>query len=124
MTRAESERRRSQRFNLQLPLRVVKLRQNAVEIRSETLDMSSVGAYFLAPGKDLRAGSPIEFFVTLERAGDRLVELRCRGRVIRVEELQGEPGVGVGASIDRYQFVRQRQVDQRSSAPSGHLLSV
>lgn len=68
--------------------------------------MSSVGAFFLAEDDDLRAGSPIEFVVTLDSSASMPVELRCRGRVVRVEETEGAPAVGVGASIDRYQFVR------------------
>lgn len=106
MIPAVSERRRAQRFALQLPLRVVKFRQKAVEIISETMDLSSVGAYFLAPSQQLRPGHPIEFFVTLEQAPQKSVELRCRGRVVRVEDRDEEGVEGVGASIDRYQFVR------------------
>jgi hypothetical protein len=106
MTPAASERRRARRFALHLPVRVVKLRQKAVDIHSETRDVSSVGAFFSVAGQDLPAGAPIEFFVTLESAPNQAVELRCRGRVVRVEEADGEPSVGVGASIDRYQFIR------------------
>ncbi len=106
MVSVVSERRRSQRFTLQLPLRVVKFRQKALEIQSQTVDLSSVGAYFLAPSKDLSAGYPIEFFVTLEQSPSTSVELRCRGRVVRVDQRDGGEVVGVGASIDRYQFVR------------------
>lgn len=109
MPPADSERRRAQRFALNLPLRVVKLRQKAVEISSETRDLSSVGAFFHAEDEDLSAGAPIEFFVTLDSRQDKHLELRCRGRVVRVEEVDGGPAVGVGASIDRYQFVRPGQ---------------
>ena len=106
MIPAVSERRRAKRFALRLPVRVVKFRQKAVEILSETVDVSSVGAYFLAPSQQLRAGYPIEFFVTLEQTPQKPVELRCRGRVVRIEASNEEGVVGVGASIDRYQFVR------------------
>ncbi len=106
MNAAVSERRRAQRFALQLPVRVVRFRQKEVEIRSETLDLSSVGAYFLAPKRELQPGYPIEFFVTLEQSPGKPVELRCRGRVIRVEKRDEDGAEGVGASIDRYQFVR------------------
>ena len=106
MTPSASERRRARRFALHLPVRVVKLRQKAVEILSETRDVSSVGAFFNLANQDLPAGAPIEFFVTLESAPDQSVELRCRGRVVRVEAADGESSVGIGASIDRYQFIR------------------
>lgn len=117
-----SERRRAQRFALSLPVRIVKLRQQKVNIHSETRDVSSAGAYFLLEGAHAPAGAPIEFFLTLERDGnlehdstepdgkapDGSVELHCRGRIVRVEEVDGSKRAGVGASIDRYQFVRPR----------------
>lgn len=104
-----SERRRSARLPLRLPLRVVKLRKEAVDIAAQTRDLSSAGAYFVVSETNLRAGSPIEFYVTLDEGPDKPVELRCRGRLVRVEPLDGEEGLGVGASIDRYQFVRPRK---------------
>jgi hypothetical protein len=102
-----SERRRAERLPLRLPVRVVKLRQESVEIVARTRDLSSAGAYFVVAEGSPRTGSPIEFYVTLDDSPEKPVELRCRGRVVRVEPLE-QDGLGVGASIDRYQFVRPR----------------
>ena len=53
-------------------------------------------------------GAPIEFFVTLQGgvSSASKVRLRCLGRVTRSEHLGEDGHLGVAATIDRYQFVR------------------
>jgi PilZ domain len=93
---------------LTLPIHVVRLREKNVSLEGRTRDVSSGGAYFVVDA-DLNEGMPIEFFVTLQGGVSSLakVRLRCLGRITRAEKT-GEGGhLGVAATIDRYQFVRE-----------------
>lgn len=112
------ERRRSRRFPIELPVEIRKIGGKSVDMIGQTRDVSSVGARFTVPTEDVREGTSIEFLVTLQGAmldmpavGD--VRLRCRGRIIRQEELSesANPGRSIAATIDRYQFVRDSSDD-------------
>jgi hypothetical protein len=107
------ERRRSRRFPIELPVEIRKIGSKTVDMTGQTRDVSSVGARFTIPTEDVREGTAIEFLVTLQGSmldmpaiGD--VRLRCRGRIIRQEELSesANRGRSVAATIDRYQFIR------------------
>ncbi len=103
-----SERRRSRRFGLALPLDVVRISDRDVNVSGTTRNVGSSGAYFVVGELSVSIGSPIEFIVTLRNTqaeGER-IRLRCRGRVIRSEKAGSQGGTGVAATIDRYQFLR------------------
>jgi hypothetical protein len=99
------ERRASPRFMMSLPVQV-QYGSDAMRIdqRTVTRDVSFRGLYFLADAS-FRAGSPIEFILTLPKeitmAGD--VHIRCHAHVVRVEE--HDVARGVAAHIDRYEFL-------------------
>ncbi len=97
-----AERRKAQRFHLALPIQIVRLSQQRVDVAGKTRDLSANGAYFVV-NSDLETGAPIEFFVTLQ---DLRVKLRCRGHITRLDKLGAADRWGVAATIDRYQFVR------------------
>jgi hypothetical protein len=101
------ERRRAQRYHLSLPIQIVRLAQQRVDLLGKTRDLSANGAYFVL-GANIDAGSQIEFFVTLPetRPASRPVRLRCRGHVARLDRIGSAGRWGVAATIDRYQFVR------------------
>jgi hypothetical protein len=101
------ERRKAQRYHLSLPIQIVRLAQQRVDLPGKTRDLSANGAYFVL-GSNVDAGSPIEFFVTLQdtRPASRPVRLRCRGHVTRLDRIGAADRWGVAATIDRYQFVR------------------
>jgi len=102
------ERRRALRFGLALPLHVVRLRGRKVDLRGETRDLSSNGAFLLIPG-GAPAGASIEFVVTLQDAaplGEK-VRLRCQGHVVRATRGDKPGRHGVATTIDRYQFSRE-----------------
>ena len=103
-----SERRRSQRFGLKLPLDVVRVSNREVSVVGKTRNMSSSGAYFIVRDDQVAAGSPIEFVVTLRRTDPQgeQIRLQCRGRVTRLEKVGTVGRQGVAATIDRYQFLR------------------
>lgn len=100
-----SERRTSRRFTMALPLTLY-LPDSAglVEKRGETRDVNFRGLYFWTQ-EQLEAGVPIEFVLTLpkEITTTRDVNIRCFGRVIRVET--GRQTRGVAARIERYEFL-------------------
>ena len=103
-----SERRRSHRFGLALPLDVVRISDHDVNVSGRTRNVGSSGAYFVVGDLSVSIGSRIEFIVTLRNTqaeGER-IQLRCRGRVTRSERVGAQGGTGVAATIDRYQFLR------------------
>lgn len=101
-----SERRTSRRFNMSLPM-VVRFPEDGstVDAATETRDVSFRGLYFTVD-KSCKAGSPLEFVLTLPKeitmAGD--VQIRCVGEIIRVD---GQPTgkCGIAARIDKYDFL-------------------
>jgi hypothetical protein len=99
------ERRTSRRFTMALPLTIRLHRSSgALERHGETRDVSFRGLYFWTD-EEFEPDIPIEFVLTLPKeitqAGD--VNIRCFGRVIRVEPRQKTRGVA--ARIDRYEFL-------------------
>ena len=103
-----SERRRSQRFGLALPLDVIRISDRDVSVSGRTRNVSSSGACFVVGEPSVSIGSPIEFIVTLRntQAEEERIRLRCRGRVTRSEKAVSKSGTAVAATIDRYQFLR------------------
>lgn len=105
------ERRKSARFTLTLPIQILKLSKQPVELEGETRNVSSAGAYFILDDDRLVLGAPVEFLVSLapraEAPGEPPLRLRCRGRVTRIDNAGGQRYVA--ATIDRYQFVHPAQ---------------
>lgn len=105
------ERRKSTRFTLTLPIQILRLSKQPVELEGETRNVSSAGAYFILDDDRLVLGAPVEFLVSLapraEAPGEPPLRLRCRGRVTRIDNAGGQRYVA--ATIDRYQFVHPAQ---------------
>jgi hypothetical protein len=56
-------------------------------------------------------GDSIEYVIILNHQGPKSVSLRCVGKVLRAERvLDGEPATAyqVAATLERYEFVRER----------------
>jgi len=58
-------------------------------------------------------GGPIEYVITLNHEGPQEVHLRCIGKVLRSERMDGERNVGprgfqIAATLGRYEFVREQ----------------
>ncbi len=88
-----------------LPLTLVRTGRTDTQ-EGQTRNLSSCGVYFVVPEK-LDLGSLLEFVVAFPNeisltGGVRLV---CKGKVTRVEQKE-ESLVGVAATIERYEFVR------------------
>jgi hypothetical protein len=106
----QSNRRKSQRFLIQLPLVVRWTDGTSIgEAEAQTQDVSSGGVRFnisQAP----KTNSAIEILMALPRqltnAGP--VRVRCRGQVVRTNAKSSEE-IEVVAEIERFQFVRDEE---------------
>ncbi len=58
----------------------------------------------------MEIGGPVEYVVTLTTGTTGVVNLRCMGKVLRLEknvvEESPEQAVGVAISLERYEFLR------------------
>lgn len=97
------DQRKHQRFDLRLPVELIRTGAHSVEVPGETRNMSSGGVLFTAEA-DLQIGQPIEFLITLPNGpGRETVRLRCVGKVVRREISEGP---SVAATVERFVFVR------------------
>lgn len=97
------EQRKNQRFDLRLPLELVRAGASDKPV-GETKNVSSSGVLFSSP-VPVDVGEPIEYVITFPRAtGTRSdVRLRCVGKVLR-----NDPEETFAATLERYEFVRGR----------------
>jgi len=93
------EQRRTPRFDLHLPLRVMRTGAGHIAQDAQTRNISSGGVLFSS-----------EADVTLADLHGMHVDLRCFGKVVRMEKAGAEPRPPeylIAATLDRYQFVRR-----------------
>ncbi|WP_323745122.1 PilZ domain-containing protein [Paludibaculum fermentans] len=98
-----SEQRRSRRFELKLPLELVRAGSRRISHIGETRNVSSGGVLFNDPAEPIELGQPIEYMISLptgKSMGD--VRIRCMGKVVRRD---GE-SQALAATLERYEFVR------------------
>jgi hypothetical protein len=102
------EQRRTKRFDLELPLEIVRAGSERVSEVGTTRNISSGGVLFMT-AKEMEVGGPVEYVVTLTSGNSGVVNLRCMGKVLRLqrtdEEDTREP-VEVAISLERYEFLR------------------
>ncbi|MCU1239056.1 MAG: type pilus assembly PilZ [Candidatus Solibacter sp.] len=111
------EQRRTRRFKLQLPLSITRTGAERVAFVGCTQNISSSGVLFTAE-REPDLGGPIEYIITLNYDGSQSVNLRCMGKVLRADRLAVEdPEVNsnfrVAATLERYEFFRERAAQQR-----------
>ncbi len=115
------DRRRTQRFPLDLPLEV-KWRQQPDEAHKPAVlqDISANGVFFLVD-RQMEPESKLEFYVRLQIEGaPEAVLLHCVGSVVRVVADSTEPDkVGIGARIERYRFLRPGETPPEGMAEVG-----
>ena len=101
------DQRKNQRFPLHLPLRILRTGTGSVSHSAWTHNISSGGVLFTA-NAEVPAGDAIEYVVTLTTVGGVQVDLRCVGKVVRLDKSPEEENSSylVAATVDRYQFVR------------------
>ena len=103
------EQRRAKRFELELPLEIVRAGSEKVSETGTTRNISSGGVLFIT-ARELEVGGPVEYVVTLTSGNGGIVNLRCMGKVLRLQKTAAEdaadPAVGVAISLERYEFLR------------------
>jgi c-di-GMP-binding flagellar brake protein YcgR len=102
-----AERRKYRRYDLAIEVQVRPRKRVAAAVRTVTRDISARGVYFDFAEK-MEPGAEIEFELNLppELAAGRNVRIRCRGKIVRVEEPAQEGSVRVAATIESYEFLR------------------
>ena len=76
---------------------------------AQTRNISSGGVLFSSEA-DVPLGGAIEYIVTLADLHGTQVDLRCFGKVVRMEKAPAQPHPSeflIAATLDRYQFVRR-----------------
>lgn len=105
-----SDKRRARRFPMTLPV-AVRLEEIAGHDNKtvQTRNVSSSGVYFEF-ASPIEIGTPLEFVLTLPEQITKgsAVRIRCVGKVVRVDENRSEADtLGVAATIERYEFLRE-----------------
>ena len=108
------EQRRTRRFKLELPLSITRAGAERVTLAGLTKNISSCGVLFTT-GAEPDLGGPIEYIITLAHDGPQSVNLRCVGKIMRAERTNvkgDEPlnGYQIAATLERYEFVRDREI--------------
>ena len=103
------EQRRAKRFDLELPLEIVRAGSERVSEIGTTRNISSGGVLFMT-AREMEIGGPVEYVVTLTSGSTGMVNLRCMGKVLRLQknapEDTPETPVEVAISLERYEFMR------------------
>jgi hypothetical protein len=106
------EQRKYRRYELKLPLEIVRTGTHRISRPGETRNLSSGGVLFTAHSR-MEIGEPIEYRITLHTSPGVDVRLHCKGKVVRMDapgdtaEPQNGVPISVAATLERYEFVRQ-----------------
>jgi hypothetical protein len=98
------EQRKSRRFELKLPLELLRSGSRRLLESGETKNLSSVGVLFDSAAQ-LEPGDVVEYMITLPSfANGAEVRLRCKGKIVR-----RTTDSSAAATLDRWEFVRERK---------------
>ena len=105
----QQEKRGTRRFALHLPVSVSYTDNGSKSEEAQSRDVSARGICFYVDAA-ITAGSPIEFTLTLppEITLTESIRVRCKGKVVRVDEGGANGKVAVAAIIDEYEFLSQK----------------
>ena len=109
MAEAEQDNKRAtRRFALRLPVSVSYSDNGVQEKAAQTRDVSARGICFYVDAA-IAAGAAIEFTLTLppEITLTESIRVRCKGKVVRVDEAAADGKVAVAAVIDEYEFLSE-----------------
>ncbi len=108
MAEAKEEKRATRRFALRLPLSVNYSEETSAQQAAQTRDVSARGICFYVDSS-VDAGSTIEFTLTLppEITLTESIQVRCKGKVVRVDGPGVDNRLAVAAVIDEYEFLSQ-----------------
>ena len=101
------EQRRAIRFELQLPLELVRSGSLRLSSRGTTKNLSSAGVLFQSQAH-VQIGSPVEYLITFPpgMGNGAPVLLHCIGKVVRMSDT-----TEYAATVERYEFVRESAQD-------------
>jgi len=108
MAETEQEKRATRRFALRLPATVSYKENGSQEKSAQTRDVSARGICFYLDSV-IQAGAAIEFTLTLppEITLTESIRVRCKGKVVRVDQGAADGKVAVAAVIDEYEFLSE-----------------
>jgi hypothetical protein len=106
MAEAQQEKRTTRRFALKLPVAVSYPGSNTPITEAQTRDVSARGISFYVDSA-IAPGSAIEFTLTLpaEITLTEAIRVRCKGKVVRLDEGNPAGKVAVAAVIEEYEFL-------------------
>ena len=97
------EQRKSRRFDLTLPLELLRNGPRRVPVTGETMNLSSSGVLFRS-GAQLEPGDIVEYLITFPTSSRNVeLRLRCRGKVVRRDN-----PTDIAATLDRWEFMRDQ----------------
>src|SRR3954468_12598593 len=102
------EQRRTRRFQLELPLSIIRAGAERITMAGVTKNISSCGVLFTTV-REPDLGGPIDYIITLTHEGPQPVNLRCVGKVLRSERMfssEERRAYQVAATLERYEFIR------------------
>ncbi|MGB7761239.1 MAG: PilZ domain-containing protein [Bryobacteraceae bacterium] len=103
------ENRRTRRFTLHLPLSVVRAGTEQTSLAGHTKNISSTGVLFTTENEPSVKGA-IEYVISLNQDEKRPVNLRCLGKIVRLERAvngrHAAQAYQVAVTLERYEFVR------------------
>ncbi|HXY06545.1 MAG TPA: PilZ domain-containing protein [Terriglobales bacterium] len=104
----QENKRATRRFALRLPVSVTYSHDGEQEKAAQTRDVSARGICFYLDSA-IATGSPIEFTLTLppEITLTESIRVKCKGRVVRVDNAAPGSKVAVAAVIDEYEFLSE-----------------
>jgi len=104
----QEEKRGTRRFALRLPVSVSFSDNGTQEKDAQSRDVSARGICFYVDD-GIAPGASIQFTLTLppEITLTESIRVRCKGRVVRIDEGLPEGKVAVAAVIDEYEFLPQ-----------------
>lgn len=101
------EQRKSRRFELRLPLELLRNGSRELLESGQTRNLSSSGVLF-STGARLEPGDIVEYVITLPTSpGNIELRLRCRGKVIR-RGADRENATEAAATLEKWEFIRER----------------
>lgn len=104
----QAEKRATRRFALRLPVMVSHAGNADAPLPAHTRDVSARGVCFYLDAP-LAMDSSIEFTMTLppEITLTESIRVRCKGKVVRVDDSLADAKFPVAAVIDEYEFLSQ-----------------
>lgn len=98
-----AEQRKTRRFELKLPVELLRSGSRQMSQVSETRNVSSGGVLLSDATAPLNIGQPVEYLISLPTGRNtEQVRLHCMGKVIRLDEDQNT----IAMTLERYEFVR------------------